>query len=512
MDGAGAPPAVVDIGIDKGLIAAVGTLSGAKAATEVNALGKYVAPGFVDITNHSDTYLTLFKYPHLESMVMQGVTTIVGGNCGASLAPLVSREAIRSVSKWADISEIGIDWTGMGEFLAAAERMRLGVNFATLVGFGTLRRGVAKDALRALSGEEKAQIRLLLERALQEGALGMSLGLAYGHERLSATDELMDVVLPLAQYGGVLKIHLRNEGVGILGAINEAVRISREAAVPVIISHFKIIGRASWPNAKKALDLIAYARADGVNISYDVSPYRSTGSPLYLLIPPWARRGGFAELFGRLNSQIDRKRIVEALERRTLHHDTIRIIAAKHTEIVGKSVAEIARAMGIRPEEAMLDIILGNEGRVAIVGRTVSGKNTMEAMRDPASLIASDGYGLSQDAIRTGMLTHPRSFGAFAHFWHRMVTDLALLKPEEAIAKMTGGPAAAMGMRGRGVIAKGNAADIVVFDPRLFRDRATYKNPFRYPAGMEWVLINGKVAVEEGRLTDARAGMVIRKA
>jgi N-acyl-D-aspartate/D-glutamate deacylase len=339
----------------------------------------------------------------------------------------------------------------------------------------------------------------------------MSLGLSYGHERVSTTDELIDLASPLAGGRGVLKIHLRSEGAEILGAINEAIRIGREAGVSVVISHLKVIGRQSWSHAAKALELIAYARSTGVNIWFDVSPYRTTGSPLYLLIPPWARRGGFADLFARIDSQVERKRIVEALERGTLHYNRIRIIGAKHTSIVGKTLAKIADQMGMPPAEALLELVRGNDGRVTIVGRTVSSKNTLAAIKDPNSLIASDGLGLSQDAVSSGDLSHPRSFGAFPHFWHKIVGDSGMLKPEEAIVKITGGPATVLGISKRGVLVAGNYADIAVFDPRLIRDRATYQNPYRSPAGIEWVMINGQMAVEEGRYTGARAGAVIRK-
>ena len=511
LDGAGKPPVVQDIAIENGRIADIGALDRAKAKIEVNVPGKYVAPGFIDITNHSDTHLTMFQYPAMESMVMQGITTVIGGNCGASLAPLVSADAIRSVSKWADFSQIGIDWTGMDDFLAAAEKMRLGVNFGTLVGYGTLRRGIVGDEARVLSIEEKEKIRLLLGRALDQGAFGFSLGLSYGHERVSATDELIELAEPLAGGRGILKIHLRSEGAEILGAVNEAIRIGREAGVTVVISHFKVIGRQSWPHAQRALELIAYARSTGVNIWFDVSPYRTTGSPLYLLIPPWARRGGFRDLFARIDSQVERKKIIEALEHGTLHYDRIMVIAAKHPSIVGKTLAKIAEQMSMPSAEALLEIVRGNEGRVGIIGRTVSSKNTIAAMQDANSLIASDGYALSQDAARSGDLAHPRSFGAFPHFWHRMVNDLKLLKPEEAIVKITGAAATVLGISGRGVLAKGNFADIVVFDPRLIRDRATYQNPYRYPAGIEWVIVNGQIVVEQGKHTGVRAGAVIRK-
>ena len=511
VDGTGGEPVVGDVAIEKDRIAAVGALDGVRAGMEILAAGKYVTPGFIDVTNHSDTHLTLFPYPGMESALMQGVTSVIGGNCGASLAPLASPDAIRGISKWADFSQVGIDWTGVGEFLGAIQRMRLGVNFGTCMGYGTLRRGIIGDEIRLLTLEEKEKIRFLIQRGMQEGALGVSFGLSYGHERESTTEEIIDIAGALRESHGVAKIHLRSEGSGVLAAVNEAIRIGREAGIGVLISHFKVIGKKSWPNAPKALELIANARSTGVDIHFDVSPYRTTGSPLYLLIPPWARRGGFAELFRRMDSQIERKRIIEALEQGTLHYDRIMISSAKHTSLVGKSMADIARSMGMSPEEALLETVRGNEGRVVIIGHTVSGKHTRAAIIDMNSFVASDGYAMSQDAAGSGNLPHPRSFGAFPHFWHRFVNDLKLLEPKEAITKITSGPARMFGIVGRGVIAKGNFADIAVFDPRMIRDRATYRNPYRYPAGMEWVMVNGKIAVSEGRRTAERAGSIVYK-
>lgn len=511
LDGAGNPAAVNDIAIDEGKIVHVGALPRASAKTEISAPGKIVAPGFIDITNHADTHLTLFTYPLQESMAMQGVTTVIGGNCGASLAPLVSREAIQGIAKWADLSAMGINWIGMDEFLREAEKIRPGVNFGTFVGFGTLRRGVAGSDTGPLSLENRSKAALLAERAIQEGAFGLSLGLAYGHERSATTEELTEVARPLARAGGILKIHLRSEGAEILAAINEAIQIGRETGVPVVISHLKVIGRKSWPLARKALDLIAYAHLSGVAIWFDVSPYRATGSSLHLLVPAWARRGGLKDLFAHLGTQTEKKKITEALAASTLHYDRIRVIAAKHASLVGKTLAEIAEGMGMPPEEAMLEIIRGNEGRVTIIGRTISAKNTALAVQNPHSLVASDGYGMSQQAEARGGLVHPRCFGAFPHFWHRFVTDLKTLKPEEAIVKITGGPARILGIKGRGTLEKGNAADIVIFDSRLMRDRATYRSPYHYPSGVEWVIINGKIVVSQGAHTGIRAGKVLRK-
>lgn len=512
IDGAGGAPITADIGIKDDQISAVsGGIGESEGKIIVNALGKYVVPGFIDITNHSDTHLTIFKYPALESMLRQGVTTAIGGNCGSSLAPLGSKNAWQAISKWADPAEINIDWARVGEFLDRIERLKPGANFGTFIGYGTLRRGVIGDETRLLNFEEREKVKFLLREGIKDGAFGLSLGLAYGHERVSSAEEIIEISRALADTGGIIKIHLRSEGKEILASVNEAVRIGRETGVPVQISHLKAIGRKSWPHLKKALDLIKSARDSGLDINFDVSPYSTTGSLLYLLIPAWARHGGFAELFKRLEMPEEKKKIIEQLKAYTLHYDRIIVNSAQLTNLVGKTMAEIAAISNLSPEEALVETVRANEGRVNIIGRTVSVKNTEMEIKDRNSFIASDGAGYGEEEIKSGSLVHPRSFGAFTRFWHRFVKDLKLISPEVAVRKVTSGPAQKVGLDRRGIIKKGSYADLVIFDPQKIKDRATYKNPYQYPEGIEWVVVNGQVAVENGNFTGVRAGRVLRK-
>ncbi|MBI2056229.1 MAG: amidohydrolase family protein [Candidatus Sungbacteria bacterium] len=511
VDGTGKKPEVFDVGVSEDKIADIGHFENADAKIIINAAGKFVTPGFIDITNHSDTHLTLFREPGQESLVMQGITSVIGGNCGASLAPLASMQAIHAIKKWADPSEINCDWSTTKEFLDRIETMQFGVNFGTFAGFGTMRRGVIGDEIRALNTEEQNQIKLLASESLSAGAFGISFGLSYGHERASTTEELIEITRVMQGTKGVAKLHLRSEGTEILAAVNETIRIGREAGVPVHISHLKAIGKKAWELVPKVLELIDNARASGLNIMFDVSPYHTTGSLLYLLLPPWAREGGFAGLFQRIERETEREKMMEELQRMTLHYDKILITSAKIKDSVGRTIKELADEAGLTPEETVINLVRANEGRVNILGRTVSAKNTVLQLQNPNSLLATDGEGYRQEEFKSGNLVHPRSFGALPHFWHRFVMDRELLSPEAAIQKATGGPAVWLGIKNRGVIAKGNFADIVVFDSQLYRDRSTYRNPYRYPAGMEWVVLNGKVAVEQGKHMNARAGRVLRR-
>lgn len=512
FDGEGSPGAVADVGIKGDRVADIGDLGNSSADLVVNAAGKYVAPGFVDITNHSDTRLTLFHSPALESMVMQGVTTIVGGNCGSSLAPRVSAQSLDAIKKWADPSTINVNWNTFGEFLEQVEVLRPGPNVGFLAGYGTLRRGVVGDEIRPLRPDEQEQITYVLRQSLEQGALGLSLGLSYGHERVSTTEEISEASRTAAEAGGIVKIHLRSEGKELLASINETIRIGRETGAAVHVSHLKAIGKQAWPLLPRALELLENARSSGLDITYDVSPYSTTGSALYLLLPAGARQAGFSELFRRLNNPGERRVIADLLKNATLHYDRFIITSAKVKAIVGKTLARIAQDAGLEPEEALIETVRANDGRVSIIGKTLLDENTRKAVEHHAAIIASDGFGMAQEAGRSGDLTHPRSFGAFPHFWHRFVEREKIMPPELAIKKMTSLPARRMGLPDRGVLRRDAAADVVVFDPRLYKDRATYANPYRYPAGMEWVLINGKPAVEQGKMVGARNGNVLRRA
>lgn len=503
---------VADIGIKGDKIENIKPASEKEADANIviEANGKYVTPGFIDITNHSDTHLTLFNYPQMESLIMQGVTSAIGGNCGASMAPLASDKALEAIKKWADPSETNIDWATIEEYLNTIDNIHPGINFGTFIGYGTLRRGIIGDEIRLLNQEELNKVKYLLAEGMKHGAFGLSLGLAYGHEKVSTTDEIIEICKAMQNTGGVIKMHLRSEGLQLLAAINEAIRIGRETGLSIQISHLKAIGRKSWPLAKKALDLINNSRASDLDINFDVSPYHTTGSSLYLLTPSWAREGGFAELFKRIRNPDDKKKIISDLKTYTLHYDKILITSAKIKTIVGHTVAELADLAHMMPEETLLETILANEGRVRIIGRTVSTKNTEIEISDADSIIATDGEGQSQEAVKQDDLSHPRCFGTFPHFWHKFVTDTLMLKPEQAIKKITSMPAKKLGIKNRGSIQKGNFADITIFDPKLFKDRSTYHNPFRYPAGIEYVIVNGKIAVEKGKNLGTRTGTALR--
>ncbi|RJQ37610.1 hypothetical protein C4552_00405 [Candidatus Parcubacteria bacterium] len=514
VDGTGKQRFLGDIGIKDGLIHEIGvpSIAGAEAAMIIPAFGKFVVPGFIDITSHADKNWSLFLNPAQDYLLTQGVTSILVGNCGASLAPLIGQESIANLRKWDQTGQANINWAAVGEFLTELGRRPLGVNVATLVGHGTARRGILKDASRALSKEEADEFADVVDRAMTEGAFGLSLGLVYGHERAASTEELVVLARPVAARGGIIKIHLRNEGADLVPAVNEAVQIARGSGAVTIISHIKAIGRTSWPHFEKAIDIIERAATGGVPIHFDVSPYARTGSFLYLLLPAWAREGGFGPMIERIKDTESRAEIVRELDERVTLHAERYIVAGTATSKSGQTLAEIARASGVSPAEAILELLVLNRGRVQVFGRTLAVKNMERAVMHADSIIASDGYGVFPELEKIGRLVHPRSTGTFPHFLHRFVRDREALAWEQAIQKITAKPAEAAGFAGRGKLLPRHAADVVVFDPDTFADRSTYKVPFIHPTGIEAVVVNGTLAISEGQLTGLAGGRVVRKA
>jgi len=512
IDGTGKQRFLADIGVKDGLIHEIGIpkLAGAEGKVTINAFGKFVAPGFIDITSHADQNWSLFLNPSQEYLLAQGVTSILIGNCGTSLAPLVSEDSITSLKKWNQTGGANINWASTKEFLDELGRHPLGVNVGTLVGHGTIRRGITKGATRLLTKQEFAEFAGVLSRTLAEGAFGLSTGLAYGHEAAASTDELVAIARVVAERGGIYKTHLRDEGVNLVPAVNEAIHIGREAKIPVIMSHAKAVGRKTWPSFGSILAMVERAAEAGNAVWFDISPYERTGSFLYVVLPAWAREGGFDTMIRRIQDPAVKTTIIRELKAKTIRPERY-IVSGAAMLRGGHTLAEIARNTGLTVEEAILELLVLNRGKVFVFGKVISAKNVADGIRHPESIIASNGSGISQELERSGKIIHPRSTGAFPHFLHRFVRDGKILPWETAIAKMTSAAADAVGFSGRGRIAPRYRADITVFDPETIRDRSTYQNPFIHSVGVDTVVVNGVVALRDGRATGAAGGQVLRK-
>jgi len=515
IDGGGKnPPINVDIGIKYGEITKIGDLENEVSIKDIDAGGRYVTPGFIDINNHSDTNWTLFRYPDQESMVMQGVTTIIGGNCGSSLAPILGEGSIKSLRKWINLRDVQIDWDRMGEFLDFMEDNRpLRVNYGTLVGHATLRRGLIGDALRPLNNEEMKVISHQLDEAIQQGAWGLSTGLAFTHTRIATVEEIIVLAKIVKFNEGLFSVHLRGEGEDLVASVNEAVKIAEDTKVNFEISHLKAVGRKSWHLFERTLGLIGEANTRGARINFDVYPYTSSGPVLYTLLPSWVTEEGRENLLKILRDPVNRRKVVAEIKENSLNYSKIIIASSPLSKLlVNKSIADIAKTRETTPEEVVVDLALASADECNVIMKLLAEKNVQSALASLEAIVASDGVGYGKEEEKSGNIVHPRCFGAFPRFLSHYIKQKNILSLPKAISKMTGLPAKKIGLPKRGRIAEGYAADIVVLDWDKIDDEATIRMPYRYPSGIDYVIVNGEVAVEKGKLTrNVRSGKILRK-
>ena len=511
IDGSGAPMVPADVAIKEGRIVAIGTLSSDAAERVIDADGAYVVPGFVDVNNHSDTYWELLAQPELAGMLCQGVTTIIGGNSGSSLAPLTNPSVIRSIQKWTDVGKINFNWLSMKDFLSEVERRRLGLNFGTLVGHGTLRRGAMRDETRPIAPDEIDLMAKLLRTAMKEGALGLSTGLVYTHARGAGARELLQLISVAQAEKGVYATYVRDEEAGLVKAVEEAIDTARDADMALHISHLKAVGEKHWPLMDEVFHLIETASMNGIDISFDVYPYITTGSVMYTLLPAWITEGGRKMMIYRLRDTQVRQAVIRDMKKEKRDYSRILISVSQLNRMLTKRrISEIALAQGKQPEEVVIDVLLASDGRAIVSLEVLSEKNVDKAVTHPFSIISSNGVGYPIEHKLTGDLVHPRNFGTFPKVLAEYVREKKLLSWEEAIHKMTGKPAAKFLLEDRGLIKEGYHADIVVFRPDVVAPRATMEDPYQYPVGIDWVLVNGTIALEQGRMTKKRAGEIIR--
>jgi len=325
IDGTGEPMYKADIGIKENKIVKIGELHNEKWEIEIDATDKLVCPGFIDVNNHSDTYWQIFANPNLESLVYQGITTIVGGNCGSSLAPLADASSISSIQKWANIKQVNLDWLTLESFFDVVEKNNPSVNFATLVGHGTLRRGILKDEMRNLNPKETAFMEKMIQSSLKDGALGMSSGLVYTHARSASTEELISLSKILKKKDGIYVTHIRGEREEFVQAVEEAIRIAEDSKVKLHISHLKVMGEKNWHLMDEALFLLGKAKERGVDVTFDVYPYAHTGSVLYTLLPSWISDGGKRMMLSRLRDPLIRAKAVEQMRESGFDYSKINI-------------------------------------------------------------------------------------------------------------------------------------------------------------------------------------------
>lgn len=511
IDGSGKPMFQGDVAIQEDRIVAVGNVIGA-AERVIDATGKYVAPGFIDVNNHSDTYWELLAHPELESLLYQGVTTVVGGNSGSSLAPLTRPDIIRSIQKWTDVNKINFNWLTLAEFFRAVEQRKPAVNFATLVGHGTLRRGVMQDETRPIHDSEVEAMERLLKQAFRDGAIGFSTGLLYTHARNAHPNEILRLVEMVQHAKGIYATYVRDEGEGLVKAVEEAVMVARKLSVPLHISHLKAVGKNNWSRMDEAFNLIETAALNQLDISFDVYPYTVTGSVLYTFLPRWITENGAKLMLERLRDATVREAVVTEMRKSGTDYSSMLLsVTGVGKMLTRRKVSDIASMHGKSPEEVIIDVLLASDGRSIVSLENLSAKNVEKAIQHPFSIISSNGSGYNLDHLKTGDLVHPRNFGTFPRVFAEYVKKTRSLSWEEAVHKMTGKPALKFKLVGRGLLTVGKVADVVVFDPGTIADRATMENPYQYATGIEHLLVNGVSAIEAGVYTGKRPGKIYRR-
>jgi N-acyl-D-amino-acid deacylase len=512
-DGTGAPARRADVLISDGRVRAVAAGLSAAGARVRDVTGRVVAPGFVDIHTHSD--LTLLSDPRGLSKVSQGVTTEVVGNCGLGVAPLpayADRRTIRQAVSYLDLDP-GIDWSwgSLDGYLEALEHSGPGVNVATLVGHLVLHASVCGFGERPADSGQLARMSGLLRDALDAGAVGLSTGLAYAPLPYAAEDELLALAAVTAAAGKIFTWHVRSYDEDLLDAVGQAVRVARKAGCRTQISHLCVVGRRNWGSVSRVLDLVDAANAEGLSIGVDIYPYLHGNTLLAQLLPAWAQEGGPDAWTARLREAAVRAAIREHWQQRSTTWDEITISWTPRRAPdpdIGRTVQEIADDRGSTGDDAALDLLAELGTAVLIIAGGRSEGDLRTVLSHPAAVVASDGLSLDPGGVTGAGMPHPRSYGCFPRYLRRYTDTASDLS--DAVRRCTSAPAARVGLADRGVLRPGAAADVVVFDPGLISDQATFTQPHRFASGIDLVLVNGTVTVEQGRHTGARAGAVLR--
>lgn len=515
-DGTGAAGRVADIGVVADRIVKVGRIPGRKAGRAVDARGLAAAPGFIDIHDHSAEGLLVD--PRAESAVRQGVTMLVGGNCGDSVFPLTEEEAEETGRRWREEFGLDLTWRDAAGFFGRLEASGLALNFGSLVGHGSVRAAVMGYGNRRPTGAELEEMKALVRASLGEGALGLSSGLEYTPGSFAEEGELSELCRVVRETGGFYATHMRDEEDGVLEALDEAIRIVRASGVPLQVSHLKIGYAVNWPKFDALIGRVEAARHEGVDILCDRYPYTAWATSLGMLFPLWAREGETRDFIARLkNPALDGALRSELEEKRRKLGGWERVMVSSvgsesRRNAEGRNILELATEAEKDPYAYIRDLLVVEDGRVGMITFAMSEDHLRRLMAHPLVGVGADGSAVA----RTGPLSkghpHPRVYGTFPRALGTYVREEKLVPLEEMIRKMTSMPARRLGLEGRGEIREGAFADLVLFDPGRVADRATWADPQQYPVGIEFVVVNGQIVVEKGEHTGRLPGRVLRRA
>ncbi len=518
-DGSKGTAYIGNIGILNGIIETVGSLEEISAHRMINAKGKVAAPGFIDLHSHAD--LAVLNDNSGLIKLRQGVTTEIFGNCGFSAAP-VCENTMELLKSYSDpiMGRLNRSWSWRSykEYTDLLKKSAFGHNIGGFIGNGALRIAVKGFDGSQMTSHESDQLNALLEEALQAGALGLSMGLMYVPENFFSLQELIKICKVLKKYNSILTVHMRGEGNNLLKSIDEVIRISNVAEVPLHISHFKAAGKSNWgTKCEQGIELIEKARSRGMDITCDVYPYTAGSSILASLLPPWCMEGGIQKAIERITNPITRRKILNDLKHESDIWDNLVLSTGWDSVImcsansqankafVGKSIADIACLRGESPEECVLNLLVEENGNVAIVFFHMSEQDVIKIMQLDYSIIISDSL-YSQTGI-----PHPRLYSTFPRLFARYVRDKKVLGLEEAVRKVTSMPAERLGIKNRGYLKKGYTADITIFDLEKMQEHSTYMMPDLAPEGIDYVIVEGEIAFENSRLTGIKKGRYLER-
>ncbi len=518
IDGTGSPWYSGDLGIRAGKITAIGNLSAVPRKRTIDAAGKVVAPGFIDMLGQSE--LTILVDPRLPSKIFQGITSEITGE-GASIAPL-NEAIIQSDRSGYEHFKVTPDWRTLRQYFARLERQGMGINLASYVGATQVRRIVLGDDNKQPTAAQLEQMQALVREGMKEGAVGVSTALEYSPAPYAKTKELIALATEAGKLGGIYATHMRDESDSVLAAIDEALRIGREAHIPVEIWHIKVAGKNNWGRMPEVVAKINAARAAGVDVSADTYAYTAWYNGFSAFIPPWAHDGGDTKLVERLKDPVTRERIRKDMQTRSKDWDNewqeipgpdaVMLGAVQNPNLVsllGKRLSEIAKLWNKDPMDSLFDILIQDpSAEVAVFG--MSQPDVTLALQQPWVAIDNDSEGTSPEGILGQSHPHPRAYGTFPRILAKYVREENVLTLEDAIRKFSALPAQRMRLADRGVLKAGMCADVVIFDPATVRDLATFDNPNQLSEGIDYVLVNGIPVIDQGKITGALPGKVLR--
>jgi N-acyl-D-amino-acid deacylase len=519
MDGTGSPWYRADIGIRDGRIAAIGRLHDATAKTTIDAQNLLVTPGFIDMLGQSE--MTILVEPHLPSKIYQGITTEITGE-GNSAAPL-NEQMIAADRVGYEHLKITPDWRTLRQYFARLEKQGMGINLATYVGATTVRRVVLGDADRAPTAPELDRMKQLVAEAMRDGAFGVSTSLQYAPAPYASTEELISLAAEGGRYGGIYATHMRSEGDGIMAALDETIRIGREAHVPVEIWHIKSAGKSNWGKMKEVISKVETARASGVDVTANTYAYPAWFNSFSAFVPPWAHDGGDAELIKRMRDPATRARIRKDMMTPSTEWDnewlsipgpqSILLCVVQSPSLKplqGKTLAQAAQIRHQDPLDALLDILIEDKAFTSVAVFGMDEKDVSLALSQPWVSVDNDSQGTAPTGLLGQEHPHPRAYATFPRIIRKYVREDHLLTLPDAIRKFTSLPAQKLGLSDRGVLKQGLWADVAIFDPGQIHDVATFENPNQLSVGIQYLLVNGVPVISQGKTTAALPGKVLR--